>query len=62
MEPLRSSARAGLLCSSRVVDRGQLSSIIEHFIIPDEITWGGTAAGLLLSVLFPANDANILAG
>jgi leader peptidase (prepilin peptidase)/N-methyltransferase len=26
---------------------------IEHFIIPDEITWGGTAAGLLLSILFP---------
>ena len=26
---------------------------IEHFIIPDEITRGGTAAGLLLSILFP---------
>jgi leader peptidase (prepilin peptidase)/N-methyltransferase len=26
---------------------------IEHFIIPDEITWGGTATGLLLSVFFP---------
>jgi leader peptidase (prepilin peptidase) / N-methyltransferase len=26
---------------------------IEHFIIPDEITWGGTAAGLLLSFLLP---------
>ena len=26
---------------------------LEHFIIPDEITWGGTAAGLLLSVVFP---------
>ncbi len=27
---------------------------IEHFIIPDEITWGGTAAGILLSVALPA--------
>jgi leader peptidase (prepilin peptidase) / N-methyltransferase len=27
---------------------------IEHFIIPDEITWGGTAAGILLSLLVPA--------
>jgi leader peptidase (prepilin peptidase)/N-methyltransferase len=26
---------------------------IEHFIIPDEITWGGASAGLLLSLLFP---------
>ena len=26
---------------------------IEHFIIPDEITLGGAAAGLLLSILFP---------
>lgn len=26
---------------------------IEHFIIPDEITWGGTATGLLLSILLP---------
>jgi len=26
---------------------------IEHFIIPDEITWGGTAAGVLLSLLVP---------
>ncbi len=26
---------------------------IEHFIIPDEITWGGTAAGVLLSFLLP---------
>lgn len=26
---------------------------IEHFIIPDEITWGGTAAGLVLSGVFP---------
>lgn len=26
---------------------------IEHFIIPDEITWGGTAAGLVLSFLVP---------
>ncbi len=26
---------------------------IEHFLIPDEITLGGTAAGLFLSVLFP---------
>lgn len=27
---------------------------IEHFIIPDEITWGGTAAGVLLSLLVPS--------
>jgi leader peptidase (prepilin peptidase) / N-methyltransferase len=27
---------------------------IEHFIIPDEITWGGTAAGILLSLALPA--------
>ena len=27
---------------------------IEHFIIPDEITWGGTVAGIILSGLFPA--------
>jgi len=27
---------------------------IEHFIIPDEITWGGTAAGILLSAALPA--------
>jgi leader peptidase (prepilin peptidase)/N-methyltransferase len=26
---------------------------IEHFIIPDQVTWGGTAAGLLLSFLLP---------
>ncbi len=26
---------------------------IEHFIIPDEITWGGTIAGVVLSVLLP---------
>jgi len=26
---------------------------IEHFIIPDEITWGGTVAGLLLSFALP---------
>ena len=26
---------------------------IEHFIIPDEITWGGAIAGLLLSVAIP---------
>lgn len=26
---------------------------IEHFIIPDEITWGGTALGLLLSFAIP---------
>jgi leader peptidase (prepilin peptidase) / N-methyltransferase len=25
----------------------------EHFIIPDEITWGGAAAGLVLSCVFP---------
>lgn len=25
----------------------------DHFIIPDEITWGGTAAGLVLSFVFP---------
>lgn len=27
---------------------------IEHFIIPDEITWGGTAAGVVLSVAVPS--------
>ena len=26
---------------------------IEHFIIPDEITWGGTAAGIILSGIIP---------
>lgn len=26
---------------------------IEHFIIPDEITWGGTFAGIVLSGVFP---------
>lgn len=26
---------------------------VEHFIIPDEITWGGATAGVLLSILFP---------
>lgn len=26
---------------------------IEHFIIPDEITWGGTIAGIVLSVIIP---------
>ena len=25
----------------------------EHFIIPDEITWGGVAAGVILSLVFP---------
>jgi leader peptidase (prepilin peptidase)/N-methyltransferase len=27
---------------------------LEHFIIPNEITWGGVAAGLLLSLALPA--------
>ncbi len=27
---------------------------LEHFIIPDEITWGGAVAGVFLSFLFPA--------
>jgi leader peptidase (prepilin peptidase)/N-methyltransferase len=26
----------------------------EHFIIPDEITWGGVAAGIVLSLAMPA--------
>lgn len=26
---------------------------LEHFIIPDEITWGGAVAGVVLSFLFP---------
>lgn len=27
---------------------------IEHFIIPDEITWGGTAAGVVFATIFPS--------
>ncbi len=27
---------------------------IEHFIIPDEITWGGTVAGIVFSAIIPA--------
>jgi leader peptidase (prepilin peptidase)/N-methyltransferase len=38
---------AALLITATFID-------IEHFIIPDEITWGGTAAGILLSVAVPA--------
>jgi leader peptidase (prepilin peptidase)/N-methyltransferase len=26
----------------------------EHFIIPDEITWGGTVAGIVFSLVFPS--------
>ena len=38
---------------------------IEHFIIPDEITWGGTAAGIVLSLLVPGmmgTDSRLAAG
>lgn len=38
---------------------------IEHFIIPDEITWGGTAAGVLLSLAIPkmmGTDSRLAAG
>jgi leader peptidase (prepilin peptidase)/N-methyltransferase len=37
----------------------------EHFIIPDEITWGGVAAGVVLSVAMPALqgvDSNLMGG
>ena len=37
----------------------------EHFIIPDEITWGGAAAGLLLSLAIPTlqgKDAKLIGG
>ena len=37
----------GLMIAATFID-------IEHFIIPDEITWGGAAAGVLLSGLVPA--------
>lgn len=37
---------AALLIAATFID-------IEHFIIPDEITWGGTAAGVLLCGLLP---------
>jgi leader peptidase (prepilin peptidase)/N-methyltransferase len=37
----------GLLITATCID-------LEHLIIPDEITWGGTAAGLLFSALLPA--------
>jgi leader peptidase (prepilin peptidase)/N-methyltransferase len=38
---------AALLIAATFID-------IEHFIIPDEITWGGTVAGLALSPVVPA--------
>ena len=38
---------ASLLISATFID-------FDHFIIPDEITLGGMAAGLLLSVIFPS--------
>jgi len=37
---------ASLLIAGTFID-------IEHLIIPDEITWGGTGAGVLLSLIFP---------
>jgi leader peptidase (prepilin peptidase)/N-methyltransferase len=36
----------GLLVVATFID-------FEHFIIPDEITWGGVGAGVALSILFP---------
>jgi leader peptidase (prepilin peptidase)/N-methyltransferase len=38
---------AALLIAGTFID-------FEHFIIPDSITWGGAAAGILLSILIPA--------
>ena len=37
----------GLLIAATFID-------LEHFIIPDEITWGGVGAGLLFSLAIPA--------
>ena len=37
----------GLMIAATFID-------FEHFIIPNEITWGGVGAGLLLSLAFPA--------
>jgi leader peptidase (prepilin peptidase)/N-methyltransferase len=37
----------GLLVTATFID-------FEHFIIPDEITWGGAAVGILLSIAIPA--------
>lgn len=38
---------------------------LEHFIIPDEITWGGTAAGIVLGFAMPqlmGSDSNLVGG
>jgi leader peptidase (prepilin peptidase)/N-methyltransferase len=40
----------GLLIAATFID-------FEHFIIPDEITWGGVVAGLLLSAAVPATHS-----
>lgn len=37
----------GILVTATFID-------FEHFIIPDELTWGGAAVGIVLSLIFPA--------
>jgi leader peptidase (prepilin peptidase)/N-methyltransferase len=49
---------AGLLIVATFID-------FEHFIIPDEITWGGVVAGILLSFAIPPlmdTDSHLTAG
>ena len=38
---------------------------LEHFIIPNEITWGGVAAGIVCALVFPAmmdTDSHLMSG